>query len=161
MLQLVPMTEPEFQAFRAADIAEYAQEHVKAGRWGPEESLRLAEQEFNDLLPDGLATPNQYLFALTDEALGTQVGRLWFAVQQEGSEPTAFVFNIVIFEAFRRQGYGMQAMQALEEKVRALGLATISLHVFGHNQAARALYEKLGYVTTNVMMRKILKPQGD
>jgi ribosomal protein S18 acetylase RimI-like enzyme len=161
MLQLVLMTETEFQAYRAADIAEYAQEHVKAGRWRPEESLHLAEQEFNDLLPDGLATPNQYLFSLKDEALGTQVGRLWFAVRDEGSKPTAFVFNIVIFEAFRRHGYGTQAMQTLEEKVRELGLSTISLHVFGHNHIARAMYEKLGYVTTNVMMSKLVKPQGD
>jgi hypothetical protein len=29
-------------------------------------------------------------------------------------------FNIVIFEAFRRQGYGTQALQALEEKARLL-----------------------------------------
>jgi RimJ/RimL family protein N-acetyltransferase len=161
MLQLVPMTDTEFQAFRAADTAEYAQEHVKAGRWRPEESLHLAEQEFDDLLPHGLATPNQYLFSLRDEALGTPVGSLWFALREEGGEPTAFVFKIVIFEAFRRRGYGTQAMQALEEKVRQLGLSTISLHVFGHNYAARAMYEKLGYATTNVMMRKMLKPQGD
>ena len=162
MLQLVPMTEPEFQAFRATEIAEYAKAHVTAGRWRPEDSLRLAEQEINDLLPDGLATPHHYLFSLRDEALGAPVGRLWFAVQQEaGSKPTAFVFNIVIFEAFRRQGYGSQAMQALEKQVRQLGLSTISLHVFGHNHAARAMYEKLGYETTNVMMRKLLISQGD
>lgn len=162
MLQLVPMTDPAFQDFRATEIAGYAQEHVRAGRWRPEESVRLAEQEFNDLLPDGLATPNQYFFTLRDETLLTPVGRLWFAVQkEEGSEPTAFVYKIVIFEAFRRQGYGSQAMQALEEQVRQLGLSTISLHVFGHNHAARALYEKLGYVTTNVMMRKTLTPPAD
>ena len=156
MLQLVPMTEKEFRAFRAEDVAHYAQEHVRAGRWSQEESLPLAEHEFDELLPDGVATPKHYLFSLKDEALGTEVGRLWFAVHEEGGEATAFVYNIVIFEAFRRQGYGMQAMQALEEKVRELGLSNISLHVFGHNHAARAMYEKLGYATTNVMMRKAL-----
>jgi len=52
-------------------------------------------------------------------------------------------------------------MQALEERVRHLGLSTISLHVFGHNHAARALYEKLGYVTTNVMMSKTLTLPAD
>lgn len=161
MLQLVPMTEPEFQAFRTEDIAGYAQEHVKTGRWRPEEAMGLAEQEFDYLLPDGLATPNQYLFSLRDEALGTAVGRLWFAVQEgEGGEPIAYVCNIIIFKAFRRQGYGSQAMQALEEKVRALGLSTITFHVFGHNHAARAMYEKLGYETTNVMMRKMLIPSA-
>jgi ribosomal protein S18 acetylase RimI-like enzyme len=113
------------------------------------------------LLPDGLLTASQYLFSLRDEALGTPVGSLWFGRREEGGEPTAFVFRIVIFEAFRRQGYGTQAMLALEEKVRQVGLSTISLHVFGHNHTARAMYEKLGYATTNVMMRKMLKPQED
>src|SRR5690242_10843308 len=80
MLQLVPMTETEFRAFRAADIAQYAQGHVQAGRWRSEESLRLVEQEFNDLLPDGLATQDHYFFSLRDEALGAPVGSLWFAV---------------------------------------------------------------------------------
>ncbi len=27
-------------------------------------------------------------------------------------------------------------------------------HVFGHNLPARAMYEKLGYITTNVQMTK-------
>ncbi len=49
---------------------------------------------------------------------------------------------------------GEQAFQALEIKVRELGLHTIALHVFGHNHAARAMYEKLGYITTNVQMLK-------
>jgi predicted GNAT family acetyltransferase len=30
------------------------------------------------------------------------------------------------------------------------------LHVFGHNQVARALYEKIGYEVTNVLMSKKL-----
>ena len=33
---------------------------------------------------------------------------------------------------------------------------SISLHVFGHNRVARALYEKLGYETTNVNMTEKL-----
>jgi GNAT superfamily N-acetyltransferase len=122
MVQLVPMTETEFQTFRESDVAEYAQEHVKAGRWRPEEALQLAEQEFTDLLPDGLTTPNHYLFSIEDEALGTKVGRLWFAVRDGERGPIAFVFNVVIFEEFRRRGYGTQAFQVLEEKVRELGL---------------------------------------
>jgi hypothetical protein len=97
MVQLVPMTEVEFQTFRESDIAEYAQEHVKSGRWRPEEALQLAEQEFTDLLPDGLTTPNHYLFSIEDKALGTKVGRLWFAVRDGDREPIAFVFNVVIF----------------------------------------------------------------
>ncbi len=45
-------------------------------------------------------------------------------------------------------------MRLLEKKVREQGFDTVSLHVFGHNHAGRELYEKSGYVVTNVNMSK-------
>ena len=44
----------------------------------------------------------------------------------------------------------------LEDKVRELGLDSISLHVFGHNHAAIALYQAAGYETTDLHMVKKL-----
>ena len=35
-------------------------------------------------------------------------------------------------------------------------MGKIQLHVFGHNSGARALYRKLGYEETNVIMTKRL-----
>jgi ribosomal protein S18 acetylase RimI-like enzyme len=64
------------------------------------------------------------------------------------------VYDVRIDEAFQRRGYATQAFQKLETLVRDMGMSAISLHVFGHNTAARALYEKLGFATTNVMMSK-------
>ena len=81
---------------------------------------------------------------------------IWIASQQRGAQRTAFIYNIEIAEALRGKGYGRQALLAVEEKVKALGLDTISLHVFGHNLVARALYEKVGYEVTNVLMSKKL-----
>jgi RimJ/RimL family protein N-acetyltransferase len=37
-----------------------------------------------------------------------------------------------------------------------VGLDKIALHVFAHNHAARAMYKKLGYQTTDVMISKKL-----
>ena len=155
-IDLVPMDETEFQVYTATSIADYAQEHIRTGRWSPEEGLQKAEQQYQELLPDGLASHDQYLFSIRDNVSGEKVGILWFAVQKQGGKTGAFVYDIKIDEQFRRHGYAEQAFLALEEKVRALGLDAISLHVFGHNHAARALYEKLGYVPTNIMMSKKL-----
>jgi len=53
------------------------------------------------------------------------------------------------------------AFAALEGEARARGLAGIGLHVFGHNPGARALYEKLGYETTNLhMFKKVPRVDG-
>ncbi len=62
----------------------------------------------------------------------------------------------MIYEDYRRRGYATQALRAIEEKARELGLNNIALHVFGHNDGARVLYEKVGYVVTDFIMAKDL-----
>src|SRR5438876_3373767 len=156
-IDLVPMDEADFHAYMDWSIADYAQEHIRPGRWSQEEGLQRATQQYQELLPDGLASPNQYLFSIQNTVTGEKVGMLWFAIQKHGGKVGAFVYDVEIAELFRRNGYAEQAFLVLEEKVRALGLDTIGLHVFGHNHAARALYEKLGYVPTNINLLKTLK----
>src|SRR5690242_6917534 len=108
MVRLAPMTEDDFQAFLAAAIPSYAQEHVAAGRWSQEEALRRSEEEYHKLLPAGLASPNQYLYSIEDASSATKVGVLWFAVEKRAGEPRAFIYDVEIFEPFRRRGYAEQ-----------------------------------------------------
>jgi ribosomal protein S18 acetylase RimI-like enzyme len=153
MVRLEPLTEAEFQAFLEPAIAEYAAEHIRGGRWSEAEAPEESRKEFMQLLPDGVHTAKQHLFSIRDEA-GAQVGMIWFAERERGADRSAFVYDVRIDEAFQRRGYATQAFQALERLVRDMGITAISLHVFGHNTAARALYEKLGFETTNVLMTK-------
>ncbi len=81
---------------------------------------------------------------------------IWLGRIMQGTKPAMFIYDFVIDEAHRRKGYGEQAKLAAEVQARALGYDTIALHVFGHNHAARALYEKLGYEITNINMAKKL-----
>jgi ribosomal protein S18 acetylase RimI-like enzyme len=81
---------------------------------------------------------------------------IWFAERELGANRTAFIYDIRIEAAFQRRGYATQAFRVLEQLVRSMGMSAISLHVFGHNTAARALYEKLGFETTNVLMTKTI-----
>jgi ribosomal protein S18 acetylase RimI-like enzyme len=158
MVRLVPMSQDEFEVYLESAVDHYAQEHVRTGNWSPEQARRLSEDSYHSLLPDGVATPNQYLFTIEDQALGEKVGMLWFAVEERAGAPRAFLYDIRIEEACRRRGYGTEALRALEAKVRELRLAMIELHVFGHNDAARAMYEKLGYQVTDLRMSKTLSP---
>jgi RimJ/RimL family protein N-acetyltransferase len=158
MVTLRPMTEAELQHFLEPAIQEYAQDHVNAGRWTEDEAVEQSRKEFQDLLPQGMATPDHYLFTLVNEEQQS-VGVLWFAKRESQGQPSAYVYEIRIDEAFRRRGYASQAFREMEHKVRELGWNRISLHVFGHNQAALQLYQKLGYETTNVLMAKKLDEQ--
>ena len=154
MVQLVPMSDAEFQAYVDYAIPHYAQENVQTGRWPEDSSLDLARQEFSGMLPDGLATENQSLFSIRDE--DAAVGMIWLGVRDRASGRKGYLYDILIYEPYRRRGFATQAFRLIEEEARAMGVSSIDLHVFGHNQAARALYTKLGYVTTNVMMSKDL-----
>ena len=154
-IELVPMTSEEFEAWLPGTIAGYAAEHVRSGRWSEEEALERSRAEHDRLLPQGLATPDHRLWNIVPAGGGEPVGILWIQVMQKPA-PTAFVYNIEIYPQFRRRGYAEQAMLKLEDEARRLGLEGIRLHVFGHNTAARALYEKLGYLPTNINMLKRL-----
>lgn len=156
MVRLVPMTEDEFQAYLKRTVAEYAQEHVRAGNWHPSEALQKAEQTFIRLLPDGIASKNNYLYSIEDSQTGMKVGIVWFAVNDGAVQPSAFLYDFWITEECRRQGYGRQTLQVLEEKARQMGLEKIGLHAFAHNQAAVALYQKAGYQITDLGMAKKL-----
>lgn len=154
-IQLVPMTQEQLDAWLPGAIEGYADEHASTGRWSREEALRLSREEHEKLLPQGVATPDQHLWTIVRSSDGQRVGILWMAVRDDPTRH-AFIYNIEIDEAFRRRGYAEQAMVCLEDEARKLGLDTIRLHVFGSNAAARPLYEKLGYATTNVLMAKTL-----
>lgn len=156
MIALVPMTEANFQTYCERAIAEYAKGHVRSGRWSQEEAYEQAHRQYQELLPQGVATPTHYLYTLTDVSTQTPVGILWLALQSQAGKQVAFIYDVAIELAFRRTGYATQAFETLEQQVRALGVQQIRLQVLGHNHEARALYEKLGFVATNVTMAKSL-----
>ncbi len=156
MVRLSPLTEPSFAAWWRDTIPAYAEDKVMAGNWLPEVALERAEAEFKRFLPQGLATPDQHFFGVVDDATGAEVGIVWFSVGDWGGRNAAFILDFAIYERFRRHGYGLQALSALEDVVRAMGMDTLALHVFGHNHAARRLYEKAGFEVTNINMAKRL-----
>lgn len=155
-MQLVPMTDAEFAAYRAVMIPDYAAEHVRTGSWTADEAEEKAAAEVRELLPDGVQTPDHYLYTLRVAEEPEPVGILWLAVTRRSVKPRAFIYDIIIYEPYRRRGYASQALRAAEDRARELGLDSIALHVFAHNHGARALYDQLGYMVASLWMVKDL-----
>ena len=153
MTMLLRMVEEDFAAFLAESVVSYAAEKVASGQWAAVDSLRLSQQAFVELLPQGLATPDNHVWHIVTEP-EVCVGALWMAVEERAGQRVGYVYELRIAAAHQRQGHARQAMLALEVETRALGLAGIALHVFGHNHAARALYAQLGYEPTNINLFK-------
>jgi ribosomal protein S18 acetylase RimI-like enzyme len=160
MTVLAPMGAAFYARWRETAAADYAHDNIAAGRWPAEGALERSRREFDELLPQGLATPDNFLFEIRDAEGGTSVGSIWFAIVERGSDRHAYVYDVAVDPAQRRRGHALRAFEALEARVRALGLARIGLHVFGHNPGAQALYRRLGYGVTGINMVKQLEAQG-
>ena len=159
MPTLVRMTEVQYLAYVGDAIPGYAAEQVTSGQWSQEEALGLAHKAYQELLPQGLNTPDNYFYAVQDSQ-GNSVGTLWVAVQNRAGKRIAYLYDISIKPEHRRRGFAKSALLALEEQARTLGLSGIALHVFGHNSEAQALYTMLGYQTTDISMFKSLARPG-
>jgi GNAT superfamily N-acetyltransferase len=156
MIRLIPMSDLQYDDFWARCLLNYAQDLARAGNVEPDQAMKKAESQVDQLLPEGRDTPGHYFVSIHDEERDVDVGFLWYGVREGDPGRPVFIYDFFVFEKYRRQGYGTQALQALEEAVLALGLDRIVLHVFGHNHPAQALYRKLGYVPTNITMVKEL-----
>lgn len=94
-----------------------------------------------------------YLYTLRNH--DQSVGTVWLGAAPDC--PTeCFLFDIYIDGFQRGKGYGTLAMRLIEEKARELRFEAIGLHVFGFNSVAIHLYEKMGYTTTHINMKKAI-----
>ena len=160
MIVLAPMNTEEFAAYLERAIPEFAQDKVASGQWSKASSLELSRQGYDELLPQGLATPENFLFTLREADASAVVGALWYAIQERAGQRIAYVYDVLVEPQHLRKGYATQALQALEAEVGSRGLGGVALHVFGHNKAAQALYAKLGYQATNINMFKKVPNAG-
>ncbi|TDM04969.1 MAG: N-acetyltransferase [Ideonella sp. MAG2] len=147
-----------FSDYRLAEAASFADESVACGRWPSEGALARSIAEFDELLPQGLATPKNYLYEMVSPEEGPTVGYLWFAAEERNGQQVAFIYDIQVREAYRRQGYARRALLELQGVAKSLGLSRVSLHVAGENVEAQALYAKLGFSVMGISMSKALSP---
>lgn len=146
------MTAEQYAAWLRPTITAYAADKVDSGEWPEAGSLARSRRSFAELLPHGPATPDHHLF--TAYAGGDPIGALWLFVTAERGD--SFIYDIAVDESRRGRGLGRALLEAAETWSRERGLRTVSLHVFGHNEIARRLYESSGYEVTDLSMRKYL-----
>lgn len=161
MTTLRPMRSESFPAYLEAAVIGYARENIAAGRWPEARAMERSREDILALLPHGVDTPDQHLFEILKGEDGPLVGFLWCAIQRRHGACTAFLYDIEVKPGFRRKGHASRALRALEEIAAALGATAMGLNVFNSNPGAGDLYRKLGYLPTNVNMRKPLAQDGD
>ena len=103
MTSLRPMPQASFDAYRLASARGYADDNVASGRWPMEAAFERALADFDQSLPQGLSTPNNYVYEIRDAALERTVGVIWFAAVEKNSIRSAFVYDVEVAEAHQRK----------------------------------------------------------
>ena len=68
MTTLVAMTPHEFDAYLQYSAMGYAEDNVRSGRWPEQGATERALADMRNSLPQGVHTPDQYLFNITDDS---------------------------------------------------------------------------------------------
>ena len=159
---LVPMQAATFDVYREESIRSYAEENIAAGRWPAEGAIERSRRDYAELLPQGLATPDNFLYEIHSGSNVTatspivRVGYLWLAIVEKNGVRGGYVYDLEIAPEHRRQGHAETAFRAMEVLAREMGLPSVGLHVFANNPGAQKLYLKLGYGITGLNMIKHL-----
>lgn len=145
-MKLIPMTQTIYSDYLKQAIKEYAEDKIKAKTWTEQEALELSKASFASLLPEGIHTPSHHLLMIEHD--DTKIGYTWVYFEPTKTSE-AFVYDFLVFEDYQGKGHGQTAMQAIKLFCHNQGAAKLSLHVFGHNQRALHVYEKVGFVITD------------
>ena len=148
-------SQSEFDQYLPGAIEHLGNEVSKARDLTKEQGNELAKTSFRNLFPNlKVESEDQYVGYLVED--GTKIGVMHFGVRRDHRNPYIYLWDIEVSSDHRGKGYGKTAMLLLEEETKSLGIGKISLNVFGHNIAARSLYEKLGYQPASITMSKKL-----
>lgn len=156
------MTADERIAALEGEAAEYGEAKARAGFWSRDVALERARAEIASLVgPDPARRGHAFLFGTAAD--GRRVGWVWVG-PLPGARPARgkrWLFQIIVDEGLRGQGYGRGLLGALERQLAAAGVRELRLNVFRWNSVAIALYTTSGYDVLregerNLEMRKNL-----
>lgn len=144
---LVPLTDDEREVFIREDIADYA-EMLANAEATPEEAAGRARNELASQLRQehASAAGNGHRRWTALNPAGTSVGWLWVTPPKHGMPPdSAFLYQITVKPASRRQGYAQAMLAALEVALADDGIVELRLNTSDANEPARRLYSRGGY----------------
>lgn len=145
-----------FESFKKDSQTAYATNLSSVEDIPLEVALKSASEQFDKLVPNGTDTPGQSFFDVLETGSGKPVGYLWLGTQNRFGRKVVSINDITIKSTYRGRGLGKALMKLVEQESQKVGAVRIRLHVFHNNEVAKRLYFSMGFVPTNVDMRKDL-----
>ena len=101
-----------------------------------------------------------YAAVLVAEEDDRIVGRLSIGRETHPASEHVADVGLMVADGYRRRGIGRALMENAEAWARSVGVRKIELHVFPHNEAALALYDRLGYRRVGVRRGHFRRSDG-
>lgn len=140
MFKLENMDLKSFQNYRKDALQRISKDYLESGVYNKGEASQMAEHLFTEMLPEGINTPGQYLYNLTEN--GKTIGIIWYGVMNNAF---GFINDVLIAEPYQNRGYEIEALKLLEEDALKKGIKRLDLHTYTNNKSKLALFEKMGY----------------
>jgi ribosomal protein S18 acetylase RimI-like enzyme len=137
------------RALRAEDLAVFRPVRLRALRDHPTAFGSSVEEEAQADLLRLIGTPPSVTIGAfsNDDLIG--IGALVVSSRIKRRH-TAEIVSLYVMPEFRGQGVARELMQALLDRARTAGLSVVTLTVTAGNEAARALYLALGFISFGV-----------
>lgn len=143
LILFTEMNAQAFQKYKKQSQHQYAKAMCREGEYPDLQSALMASKKEVNAFYTPSSHCHYFVYALSLKNSAVIIGQLAFSIAQD--QTMAFVINLNIKNSHRRQGYAVDAMITLEERVKKAGIPKIKLGVMSHNKQAQALYRKLGY----------------
>ena len=143
MVSLLAMSDDESIEWLEQSRHEFAAEHARVTGSTPDASAEHARLVVERTLPDGHRSDGHSFRWIVDD--GRRVGHLWLGPAPDGSAD-AYIWDMEIGAKHRGKGYGTEALELVVGECRRAGVPRIRLSVFATNDAARRLYERMGFI---------------
>jgi ribosomal-protein-alanine N-acetyltransferase len=109
---------------------------------------------YEDFLNSYQNENNQYLIAEVDGRIAGYCG--YWGIAGEGD-----IYNVAVKKEFRRQKIGIKMLNVLISQAKSRGITALTLEVRQSNEAARKLYQQLGFVDAGIRKDFYTLPKED
>ncbi len=160
MISLRKIRSEEFSQYCEYFVEDYSREIVENYGYLIEPAVEIARLDLDKSFPLGPEKSKDDLLCIdisssVDNKDGTHLaGYIWLSIDH--TNKSAFICDFYVYDLYRRQGIGKQAMVELESYLQRQGINEIQLRVAYNNSRALKLYQEIGFKVTGINMLKIL-----
>ena len=156
-VRFAPLTREQSDFYLPHSQRGYADDLVRAGALDEDRALRTAVADYASLDEDGTTYVAGYAEVDGAEEWVGVIGWALKGFDADHEERTLYVYDLEVFERFRRRGFGEALLAHAAAEAERAGADAVRLTVWEGNDGAKALYRRLGFVDESARMRMRLR----